>query len=1146
MSRILSWKSPKEGPIGGDILQFQPAALAASRSAREERRTARLERRAARLAVLGDPEHGLPPRPSAGENPRDAVAQQRSAKLRQGEALAQQIRAGRPKTAKARSWDAVAPSADATATPVPGRSEQIEAIKERNAELKRSISAAAKRWERAPRALGPRPRAFAAAKTGQWRRPASAPGPRRSNLEGDGSIRNEYESEIDPEDLPDIDIDEAELGADSALGAVVVEGEVLSRQPSAEKFLQMRQQEEMASAENSRLQEELAGRVAAAEEGRPSSARRPGAVDGDARAIATISRTYSSAGPASSASAYHREDLQRAGSAPSYGDASTLEYLQQVDAEGSRWQTTGADPTLVELSPEGSDSFSTRWSLSATKSVDPASESYALPVSDSPSAQLFRNRADSPTSDAEEAPLGGAVSFKDGIDTLRIREYGMRDVMAKSVAAAVASNSATQVQSDCPLLLDLRSNLIGDEGAIALVAAVETNPRVTALDLGHNFVKKAGAVALARSLPHTKLRRLDLSHNPLGHEGAKAIGHALGLTGSAGLRSLKLAHVGMGAAGAMAVADGLAANKGLRVLSLASNNLRTSGAMRVAENVGYNTAAGDGAGLTALDLGWCGIDDTSAHKLAQGLHEAAESAKGCSLRRLDLSHNKLGKDGAGELAKMMRRHLGLQLLILDNNPNIAFDGCKKFVSLQLDEIISDVVFSLVKPDDSAKERGKRVVHVSGCSGEQLQAGIVAESNAWERQLFKVGLCGLPENIGLPAAAARTSAAEEALAAARLARQLAANDPLATGDGSQEEDAVEAAEAALAKEEEEAKAAEASASKEAAEAAEAKAKAAEEWDDVLQAERWLAKAEARLDAALMKVDGDAEVGAAEEEVARCREILEKEKREAKKAEEDFQRERQEADEAEAKARREREEAEEAREQLKVQEARARTGAGARQEKAKKKKKKQEVPKQVKRRPRTPKYVLQKATGKISAARRLRTETLEDTVRSLELPLQGGDRCGRSNPPVMGAASADPLDRRRTDGFGRKVHGLHYSDTMLRTDGHLSRSSAVLRRPSGLSVTTAYSKSFRAAKMRRPASAATTASERQQLRSTLLSRASNSVGSGNLGSYDVDDIAKVEAGLSYVRETVMPLRSVDTFVSGHTSATLGEDTRTAESS
>ena len=102
---------------------------------------------------------------------------------------------------------------------------------------------------------------------------------------------------------------------------------------------------------------------------------------------------------------------------------------------------------------------------------------------------------------------------------------------------------------------------------------------------------------------------------------------------------------------AMAVADGLAANKGLRVLSLASNNLRTSGAMRVAENVGYNTAAGDGAGLTALDLGWCGIDDSSAHKLAQGLHEAAESAKGCSLRRLDLSHNKLGKDGAGELAR---------------------------------------------------------------------------------------------------------------------------------------------------------------------------------------------------------------------------------------------------------------------------------------------------------------------------------------------------------------------------------------------------------------------------------------------------------------------------------------------------------------
>ena len=355
-------------------------------------------------------------------------------------------------------------------------------------------------------------------------------------------------------------------------------------------------------------------------------------------------------------------------------------------------------------------------------------------------------------------------------------------------------------------------------------------------------------------------------------------------------------------------------------------------------------------------------------------------------------------------------------------------------------------------------------------------GLLNSGSDWARQLYKVGLCGLAmSGVGLPASQARASSAKEQFEAAKLAKELAAAGGVDIVMMADAEDAVAKAEAALKKEEEEAAAAEEAAGKERAEADAAKRRSQEEWADVIQAEKWLKKAEDALDAALMLPDGDAEVEAAEKEILKARAILEKETAEALAAEREFQREREEADVAEAKALVEREEAEAAKEALKSKEARARTGtAGG----LVKQKKKAAVPKQVvRRRPRTAKFLMQRAVGKVNVNQRLRVETMEDTVKSLGIPLQGppqhgpDGKCGRRNPPVLGAASADPLDRRRATGFGKKIHALHYSDTSLRTDGHLSQSSAMLQRPKDQSVIMAYKKGFSSAKSRsRPQSAA----------------------------------------------------------------------------
>ena len=760
MSRILSWKSPKEGPsaFGSDILAFQPTAMEASRRQRDERTAARRAAYKAKVARR-EAQMGLPKRPNVGANPLVQKEKERAVALRQGEALARSINQGRPRTAapRVRSWETHAEAP-------PPVQDQIAEINDRNAMLKAELSKAAQQWERKPRNLGPQPKAFAKPRPKLWQRPSSAPVAPPSDLD-DGMIRHDFGEDLDPEDLPDLAAVNAECveHALSVMGLPSADPDALKRAiklslPDAFEALTTEAQRATRSAEDfskSFLErsEQLVGGVAPEASALDTSVvdrgpitsllvRQPStekflqiaAVEADAqRELAKLQSELEHPGldpPAPQASPQRAARPERPHSA-SYVEGesvkgrtrrspASLEYLQSVNAEDSRYgapsaEMTEIDPSFYELSDAalGGDpsipDFGERFDLSAIKSVDPGATRRGMERTTS-NAELAAPLAEESSASGIGDGLSALSVGPDGLAVLRIREYGMRDAMAISVAASVGGDRS----NGASLLLDLAHNLIGDDGALALASAIERNGRATALDLSYNFVKRAGAVALGRCLPHTKLRRLGLSHNPLGSLGTAALGSAIGLPGSAGLRSLKVAHVGMGAVGAVALAEGVAANKGLRLLDMSNNVLRTSGAMAIAGNVGINVARGGGAGLTALDLGWCGIDDPPVALLAEGL------VAGCSLRRLDLSHNQVSTTGAEHLARMLKVHIGLQLLILDHNPAIAFEGCKKFVSLQLDNIINEVVFEPREEGDE-KVAGDRVVHVSQCSAEQLPA-----------------------------------------------------------------------------------------------------------------------------------------------------------------------------------------------------------------------------------------------------------------------------------------------------------------------------------------------------------------------------------------------------------------------------------------
>jgi len=116
-------------------------------------------------------------------------------------------------------------------------------------------------------------------------------------------------------------------------------------------------------------------------------------------------------------------------------------------------------------------------------------------------------------------------------------------------------------------ILNLRSNLIGDAGAVALAEALHSLPQLTSLWLSDNDIGDAGAVALAEALPSLpQLTALSLHGNSIGEAGARAVAEALHSLPQ--LQILSLHGNRIGEAGARMVAEALRGVPLLEYLSL--------------------------------------------------------------------------------------------------------------------------------------------------------------------------------------------------------------------------------------------------------------------------------------------------------------------------------------------------------------------------------------------------------------------------------------------------------------------------------------------------------------------------------------------------------------------------------------------------
>jgi len=220
----------------------------------------------------------------------------------------------------------------------------------------------------------------------------------------------------------------------------------------------------------------------------------------------------------------------------------------------------------------------------------------------------------------------------------------------KALVAALEHNT-------CLTALDLSDNLINDEGAQLLAQSL----RVLSLNVSANKISDTGAAALAQN---TVLNALDLSYNQVGDLGAVALAENSVLT------SLTLRDNQVRSPGAAVFAQ----NSTLRSLILTDNFFDYQGAIILSQNRSLSSL--ELTGNTIGDEGAIALADnhtllnlTLCHCLI-GVVGAKALAANTNLKQLNLNYNKVSIGGSLDLAQ----NTSLTKLELAGN-QIDNDGC---------------------------------------------------------------------------------------------------------------------------------------------------------------------------------------------------------------------------------------------------------------------------------------------------------------------------------------------------------------------------------------------------------------------------------------------------------------------------------------
>ncbi|CAM9745864.1 unnamed protein product [Discosporangium mesarthrocarpum] len=218
-----------------------------------------------------------------------------------------------------------------------------------------------------------------------------------------------------------------------------------------------------------------------------------------------------------------------------------------------------------------------------------------------------------------------------------------------------------------------------------------------------------GAIALARALSAAPgLVCLDLSDNPLGFKGVKELASALSLPSPTlsrawrkevngggvqeGSASLSLARCGLGDRGGVLVAEALGPNESVEELDLSGNDMGHEAGMALANSLRVlyrsgkevrpcsirrldlcHNLLGKDAGVTILralmnpvteylDMSFTGLEESAGEAIGRLFRSPS-----IALRHLNVEHNNLGRDGANAIFWALRRNRTVTHLDLSDN-----------------------------------------------------------------------------------------------------------------------------------------------------------------------------------------------------------------------------------------------------------------------------------------------------------------------------------------------------------------------------------------------------------------------------------------------------------------------------------------------
>lgn len=261
----------------------------------------------------------------------------------------------------------------------------------------------------------------------------------------------------------------------------------------------------------------------------------------------------------------------------------------------------------------------------------------------------------------ERAKAVAAILEKhDCILELHVGKTQMLGTDIGSLAVALPETSLLSV-------LDLRLNIIGNEGAKLLSCFLQKNASIKHLNLSSTGIESEGFKSICEALKHSgSINELDLSFLEVADSGCIAIGNMLKQNKS--LTKLRLRSANMSWIGCGLLFEGVQQSKTLIELDMSRNFIGDDGMEMMCRHLNDKTCLQD------LNLENCGITASGCSLLA----DVILSNK--TIQNLDLSSNFIADTGVFKLTASLERNKSIKTLGL-NMCGITNDGFSKLLDV---------------------------------------------------------------------------------------------------------------------------------------------------------------------------------------------------------------------------------------------------------------------------------------------------------------------------------------------------------------------------------------------------------------------------------------------------------------------------------